>query len=42
MSVFSVSLLSFIGVSLAVSTVLLSKAILNNLRSGDTDGNAGL
>lgn len=42
MSVLSVSLLSFISVSLVVSTVLLTKAILNNLRSGDTEGNVQL
>lgn len=42
MSVVSVSLLSFISLSLVVSTVLLSKAILNNLRSGDAEGNVEL
>lgn len=42
MSTLSISLLSFIAVSLVVSTALLSKAILNNLRDGESDGNMKL
>ncbi len=42
MSLVSATLLTGISGALIISTVLLSKAIIDNLRAGDTDNNVKL